>query len=384
MDNLTHTLVAATLARTPLARAGRGTLPALIVASNAPDADILAALAGGRVAYLEWHRGITHGLLGVVVLGVASAGLVSLGRLALDRARPAPRRHNASLGMLMAVSMIAVVLHILMDLPTSYGTRILSPFDWRWFSFDWLPIIDVYLLIALVAGLVFGELSKDARPRFAAIVLAVMAANYGGRAAVHQQALALAPRLLGPLLPPACDAVARGFGRADGHEPRGLSRAPFFAINEWPRAPVASATGRPCLIEIAAVPTFVSPFRWRVIAHLSNGYELHDLDVLDARFRAPASAGDVFWRRSVRYPDQWMPATFAAARTHTAATFLGFSRFPAARTFSDPQGGATVRWSDMRFVGGFLTVDAPSPPTLFNVFVRLDASGGVVQEQMGR
>ena len=37
--------------------------------------------------------------------------------------------------------MIAVLLHVLMDLPTSYGTRVLSPFDWRCLV-DWMPIID--------------------------------------------------------------------------------------------------------------------------------------------------------------------------------------------------------------------------------------------------
>ena len=52
MDNLTHTLFALTLARTPLARAGRGTTAALILASNAPDIDIVAT-AGGAVKYLS-------------------------------------------------------------------------------------------------------------------------------------------------------------------------------------------------------------------------------------------------------------------------------------------------------------------------------------------
>ena len=46
MDNVTHTLFALTLARTPLGR-GRGTTAALVLASNAPDVDIVAALGGG-------------------------------------------------------------------------------------------------------------------------------------------------------------------------------------------------------------------------------------------------------------------------------------------------------------------------------------------------
>ena len=56
--------------------------------------------------------------------------------------------------MLVAISMLGVLLHILMDLPTSYGTRLLSPFDWRWFAFDWLPIVDS------IAGGIDGIVSR--------------------------------------------------------------------------------------------------------------------------------------------------------------------------------------------------------------------------------
>ena len=74
MDNLTHTLFGATLARTPLNR-GRGTTAALILASNAPDIDIVTAV-DGALGYLQWHRGPTHGPLGVVALGTIVAGIV--------------------------------------------------------------------------------------------------------------------------------------------------------------------------------------------------------------------------------------------------------------------------------------------------------------------
>ena len=43
MDNLTHSLFGLTLARTPLRKAGRGVTTTLVLASNAPDIDIVAA-----------------------------------------------------------------------------------------------------------------------------------------------------------------------------------------------------------------------------------------------------------------------------------------------------------------------------------------------------
>jgi hypothetical protein len=91
--------------------------------------------------------------------------------------------------MLVAVALIGVVLHVLMDLPTSYGTRVLSPFDWHWFAVDWMPIVDIYLLMMLLAGsLGFGRPSPAVRRNKAAVVLTLMAANYGLRAYAHGQA----------------------------------------------------------------------------------------------------------------------------------------------------------------------------------------------------
>lgn len=382
MDNVTHTLFALTLARTPLGRAGRGTTAALVLASNAPDIDIVAA-ARGATSYMTWHRGPTHGSLGIAGLGVASAGLVWIGRRIIDRRtigrEAAPRSApDASFGMLIAISMIGVLLHVLMDLATSYGTRLLSPFDWHWFAVDWLPIVDVYLLMILVAGLVSAEVLKvskastASRRSLAAITLMLMAANYGVRAVAHHQALAQAPRLFGPLLPQPCDPGAA-----------------TPAIEYWPRGGVTtSESGKPCLIGIAAVPTFLSPFRWRMIAHLSNGYDLHELDVLDARLQRPAEPGEAFWRRSVRYPNQWTASTFAAAATRTARGFLGFARFPAARSFVDPSGVATVRWVDMRFAAGILSfapgANGPRGADRLTVLVRMGPDGRVLDEAFSR
>ena len=402
MDNLTHTLFAATLARTGLGRAGRGTTAALLVASNAPDIDAVS-LAGGQMSYIHWHRGPTHGILGVVCLGLATAAAVSLAyRLADARKPERPREQIASFGMLVGVSIVAVALHVLMDLPTSYGTRLFSPFDWHWYAFDWLPIIDVYLLAALAIGLILGGIGEAApgggarrtssspapRRRMATVVLILMGVNYGLRATAHHEALVEAPRLFGPLLPPACDPSAPA-------AQRGLAVWPLKQLFERrdaatddsgsvDRATDRGPLQRPCLVELAAVPTFTSPFRWRLVVRLSNAYELHELDLLD-RHQGDDGATDRLWRVSLRVPDQWTAATRTAAAAPMARTFLGFSRFPAARAFKDQSGGSTVRWSDVRFVGGFLSLEERTRrPDPFNLTVRLDLSGRVIEERPGR
>jgi len=266
------------------------------------------------------------------------------------------------------VSMTGVLLHILMDLPTSYGTRVFSPFDWHWFAADWMPIVDIYLLMVLVASL-FGRTTEAQRRRKAALVLAVMAANYGLRAVAHHQALGLAPRLFGPTLPELCDTPAAE-----------------RLVDSWPRRspPSPPMPGRRCLIEIAAMPSFTSPFRWRIIAQMSNAYEIHDIDLLDRAFTDAAYASEAPWRLTLRYPNVWTPAAHQAAMTPVAQKFLAFSRFPAARTAVDAQGAVTVRWTDIRFVGGVVALDQPAPRTgLFTATVRLAPDGRVLEERLG-
>ena len=372
MDNLTHSLFGITLARTPLSRAGRGTTAALLLASNAPDVDILAT-AGGAVKYLEWHRGMTHGPLGIVGLGIVSAALVWIGLRLYDRRwppTPGGRDHGASFGMLVAVSIVGVLLHVLMDLPTSYGTRLLSPFDWRWFAVDWMPIVDIYLLMALVIGLL-GRPTPSQRRAKAAFVLLLMATNYGVRAVAHRQALEVAPRLFGPTLPLPCDPP----------------RSSTALVDSWPRpeTPSGPPSGTRCLVEMVAMPSFTSPFTWRIVAQMSNAYEIHDIDLLDRRYREPENGSDVPWRLTLRYPNVWTPTVQKAATTHVGQAFLGFSRFPAARSAADAHGITTVRWADMRFAGGPLGLDQPGPRSnLFTAAVRISADGQVLDASLGR
>jgi len=383
LDNLTHSLFGATLARTPLARAGRGTTAALLLASNAPDVDIVTT-AGGAVKYLEWHRGMTHGPLGIVGLGVITAGLVWAGRRYYDqRWPPNPSKpktstvpldplaqHDASFAMLVAVSIVGVLLHVLMDLPTSYGTRLLSPFDWHWFAADWMPIVDIYLLVVLVIGLLGRPTPAQQRAK-AAFVLLLMATNYGVRGAAHHQALELAPRLFGPTLPQPCDPPA----------------ASASVIDSWPRAspPSDPPPGKRCLVEIVAMPSFTSPFSWRIIGQMSNAYEIHDIDLLDKQYRELDNESSVPWRTTLRYPNVWTPTVRKAADTRLGQVYLGFSRLPAARSAVDAQGITTVRWSDMRFAGGLPGQDERTSRAVpFTATVRIGTDGQVLEERLGR
>ena len=148
--------------------------------------------------------------------------------------------------------------------------------------------------------------------------------------------------------------------------------------------PPGSPSSR-CLVEVAAIPSFFSPFRWRLIAQLPNSYDMRDVDVLDARLREPPGAGAAPWGVTVRFPNVWGPPVHQAADARIAQVFLGFSRFPAARSFVDPSTGiATVRWIDVRFATGLTLDQRLGRSGLFQATVRVDQNGQLVEERLGQ
>src|SRR5919204_2337099 len=109
MDNLTHSLFALTLARSGLLKPRRGLVATLLLASNAPDVDIMT-VARGNVSYLAGHRGPTHGVLGIIGLAATVTGILRL-----------THRSESTewVRRIFGVALVGVVLHVLMDLPTS-------------------------------------------------------------------------------------------------------------------------------------------------------------------------------------------------------------------------------------------------------------------------
>ena len=207
-------------------------------------------------------------------------------------------------------------------------------------------------------------------------VLALMAANYGVRVVAQHEAIALAPRVFGPLMPQPCDP-------ANTERPL-LARWPREQIQVPALASMPGGASR-CLADLTAMPTFLSPFKWRLIARLSNAYELHDIDVLDATLRRPAEAGEAPWRVTIRYPDQWTPTVKAAAAAPLAQTFLGFSRYPAARwVLNQRTAVVTVKWTDMRFASGMTIDQRVGRGNLFGATVRVDADGRILDQQLGQ
>ena len=349
MDNLTHTLVGVTLVRAGLGRGAAGATATMMLASNLPDADIVTIFQNS-LAYFAWHRGPTHGPIGIVLLGCLAALLVVAWRGLRASTRPGMWDN---LSTLIAVGIFGTTLHVCMDLPTVYAVRLLSPFSDTWYSLDWVPIIDLYIWALLIGGLIVARIRGGSRRSIARVVLAGVLLVYAVRAGAHQLAL-----------------HAAATTRADGTM-AGCASAP--TLTRHPTVIEAASAGPGACLQAAALPSFFSPLGWRLVRQQADGYELRDYTI------GRGTSAGIFLPSQ---HDTWV----ARARTSTTGrVFFGFSRFPAIRSAALPDGTHRVRALDVRFLGPPPRDLEPDPQARapFVMTVDVAADGSLRSERLG-
>jgi inner membrane protein len=158
MDPVAHTLFGAALAESGLRRTTRYATVTLLIGANLPDIDAVTMIAGFDTS-LYHRRGLSHGILALVVLPVMLAGLVWVWhhRPGGKRAEGPPFRPV----VILALAFLGVLSHLFLDWLNTYGIRLLMPFDDRWFYGDTLFIIDPWFWLLAAAGVV---LARSARP----------------------------------------------------------------------------------------------------------------------------------------------------------------------------------------------------------------------------
>jgi inner membrane protein len=309
MDNLTHTLTGIALGQAGLNRKTRFATLALIVGANLPDVDIISRV-DGSLAYLEYHRGVTHSLVGVTALAlVLAAAIYYPGR----RARPKPSAPPLRGAWLLLICFVATSSHLLLDFTNAYGVRPWLPFSGRRYAWDIMPIIDPLLLFVLVAALglpvIFRLVSEEVgarRPGYRAgawCALGALVLLWGLRDVSHRRVV----NLLG----------SHNYG------------------GESPLALGAFATA--------------NPFVWKGVVETDSAYHVLEANALDSDVDAGHTT--VF-----RKPDP-SPALRAALDTHLGRVYLDFARFPWAEVLAD-EDGYEVRIRDLRF--GSLSSPQPS------------------------
>lgn len=142
MDPVTHAASGAVaMLALPSRPATRWAVPLAALASASPDLDIL--FASSPLQFLLLHRGITHSLPALPVMGL----ILALCSWPLWRAATPGRW---SFGRVWLLTCALVLLHIWLDVVTTYGTMIFLPFSHERVRLNGVFIIDLLLTLPLL------------------------------------------------------------------------------------------------------------------------------------------------------------------------------------------------------------------------------------------
>ena len=171
MDPLTHFLTGACMGRSGFNRKTALATVTMVLAAEAADVDVLWEFKGS-IAGLQHHRGITHSFVGVPFVAAAVLGFVCLlHRFRSRKGSTAPvllgLRPGFPLrwGYLYFCAVLAALSHLLLDYTTAYGIRLFEPFNYRWYSWDIVYIVEPLIWLVLIAGLavpaLFGLINQE-------------------------------------------------------------------------------------------------------------------------------------------------------------------------------------------------------------------------------
>jgi len=166
MDPITHTLSGAIVSRTGFyQKFGRIATMYLLVAAIIPDIDHFSLRLAGPLAYIKYHRGFTHSILGSFVIAAIMSGIVcSIKRF----------RENLGYKTTFCLFLLGIYTHIFLDLITSYGTQILFPFSDKRYSMDLVFIVDFYFTALILIPLILIRFKLKSSKVMALITLSVI------------------------------------------------------------------------------------------------------------------------------------------------------------------------------------------------------------------
>ncbi|MFH1242287.1 MAG: metal-dependent hydrolase [Pseudomonadota bacterium] len=330
MDPLTHALAGYTIVKCGLNRdTGKWGTIAGITASLFPDIDSLMGLFLGTEFTIKYHRYLTNSLFLAIPFSLFFAWLfVKFSRIEKFRS-------------FFIIWLVEILAHTFLDLVTSYGTMVFSPFTNDRVAFDWIFILDPFLFsiffFAVVALWIFRRRARAiARTSIALAVLytCLCAAN-------HFRALSL----------------AKTYARE-----RGLA-----------------------VETLASLPQPLSPFFWG--NYIATGEKIYEgfVNLIGTGEQNTGPDIGLFGRLSARYQpvdklryrawerNEASPWVKKALEEEGVQTFLWFARFPVARYNGVVDGRHRVTLFDLRF--GALTDRRP-----FEYVVDFDQDGNIVQK----
>jgi len=355
MDNLTHSLIGLAAAKAGLEKLSPGATAVCVLAANSPDADILALL-GGRWTYLQHHRGITHSIVGALVLALALPLLFYLGDRLIAQLRKRPP--TVKLKGLIIASLLATATHPLMDWTNNYGMRFLLPWSPKWSYGDFVFIIDPFIWIVL-GGAAFLLTSKT-KLQIAAWVVVLLISSYIVLVGPSGPTRLGNPTLIRSLWIAALIVLVVLFVTRFGQRFSsklavaalvtvmiylgGLAVAHSFALRRAQTvAGEIAGKNNEQILKLAAMPTVANPTAWVCALETDRASYRFTVSLLGSaadpskvsRFEKPTGVAAMIVEQ--------------AESDYRAEAFLRFARFPATKVVGDCETQTLVQFADIRY-----------------------------------
>jgi inner membrane protein len=323
-------LVGACLGRAGFNRKSALATLTMVLAAEAADVDVLWTLKS-PVAALQHHRGITHSFAGVPFVAAGALALVYVIHRIRQRSAGAVKARGkppVRWGHLYFFALIAALSHLPLDYSTAYGIRLFEPFNYRWYTWDIVYIVDPVIWAVLIAGLALPAL-------FALINEEIGARRKGpqGRA--------------GAITALICLLLIWGF--RDYQHRRALNAMDSFMYR--------GATPQ----RVAAYPYMINPFRWHGVVETADFLETVPVNSLGPEI--DDSSARLFYKPEVT------DVLTAAKSTYFGRVYLDWAMFPFVQQqkLEGETRGYFVNFQDLRYtypeisgrtaLGGYVVLD---------------------------
>ncbi len=153
---------------------GAAVLLGTVLGSQAPDADTLTRLKGNAF-YIRQHRGWSHSIPAMLLW---TAGITG-GLYAIFQPN--------NFWPLLYWVLLAVALHIFMDLFNTYGTQAWRPFSHKWVSWNIIHIFDPFIFLSHAAAVLLWTLKLIDPAVIFPLLYTVLIVYYIWRTFVHRQ-----------------------------------------------------------------------------------------------------------------------------------------------------------------------------------------------------
>jgi membrane-bound metal-dependent hydrolase YbcI (DUF457 family) len=397
MDTITHGIAGALIGKAvfggdemfatrPMNRARVATW-SLMLGAMFPDSDVFRdMLSHNDLLILTWHRSYTHSLVCLPIFAVLLAALTRW--IARWRNWDAP-----SFAMLTLIYAVGILIHILLDLVTSFGTMIWSPLRWSRPAWDLIFIIDFTLSGILLAPQILAWVyARKERLQIramgswlafsvASIVVYVIARVVDTPFPVSITIAITVVFAIIFFLPGVRFWGLRvkrwswnfaGLVLALGY----IALTILFHQAAMVRVQKFAAFQQLDVQAIGALPMPPSPWHWDGLVRTARGVYETSIDFGGSMETVQAAASEDALPLEYRYyPDApWNSYIESARRLPAVQTVLWFARFPVTR-FHKEGGDAIVEISDLRFPHL-----RPDRPASFTYRVRFDAASHVLEQ----